>query len=98
MEDVSDGGRLRFDKEEAVVELRDEVATDQEASSGPEEDADEEEAARDEDFEPGSKRHQRTPSLEEVVEIPRSKRHSRQQTLDEMSADKGRLGILHLLT
>ncbi|GMG18369.1 unnamed protein product [Phytophthora fragariaefolia] len=78
MEDVFDGGRRRFDQEEAVVELRDEVATDQEASSGPEEDADEKEAARDEDSEPGSKRHQRTRSLEEAVEIPRSKRHSRQ--------------------
>ncbi|PSD62998.1 hypothetical protein C7G80_19275, partial [Acinetobacter nosocomialis] len=86
MEDVFDGGRRKLDQEEAVVELRDEVGTDQEASSGPEEDDDEEEAARDEDFEPGSKRHQRTRSLEEAVEIPRSKRHSRQQTLDEMSA------------
>ncbi|GMF64349.1 unnamed protein product [Phytophthora fragariaefolia] len=61
MEDVFDGGRRRFDQEEAVVELRDEVATDQEASSGPEKDADDEEAARDEDFEPGSNMEKSNP-------------------------------------
>ncbi|KAG6616420.1 Gag-pol Polyprotein [Phytophthora cinnamomi] len=85
MEDVFDSGRRNFDQEEAVVELRDEDSTDQETSSGLEED-DEEETARDEDFETGTKRHQRTQLLEEAVEIPRSKRQSRHQTLDEISA------------
>ncbi|GMG39212.1 unnamed protein product [Aspergillus oryzae] len=82
MEDVFDGGRRSYD-EEVVVELRDEDATDRESSS---EDETEESAAPHQDFEPGSKRHQRTQSLEEAVEIPRTKRQSRPQTLEEMSA------------
>ncbi|TJX12677.1 hypothetical protein E9840_12290, partial [Tissierella creatinini] len=48
-----------------------------------------EEAARNQDFEPGSKRHPRTQSLEEAVEVPSAKRYAvprRQQPLDEMSA------------
>ncbi|GMF27727.1 unnamed protein product [Phytophthora lilii] len=86
MEDVFDSGRRSYD-EEVVVELRDEDATDQESSS---EDEIEESAAPHQDFEPGSKRHQRTQSLEEAVEIPRTKRQSRPQTLDEMSATASR--------
>ncbi|GMF32515.1 unnamed protein product [Phytophthora lilii] len=82
MEDVFDGGRRSYD-EEVVVELRDEDATDQESSS---EDETDESATPFQDFEPGSKRHQRTQSLEEAVEIPRNKRQSWPQTLEEMSA------------
>ncbi|GMF42184.1 unnamed protein product [Phytophthora lilii] len=81
MEDVFDGGRRSYD-EKVVVVLRDEDATDQESS----EDETEESAAPHQDFEPGSKRHQRTQSLEEAVEIPWTKRQNRPQTLDEMSA------------
>ncbi|KAG3254075.1 hypothetical protein PI124_g1314 [Phytophthora idaei] len=63
MEDVFDGGRRSYDQE-VVVELQDEEATNQEASS---EDDTKENTARNQDFEPGSKRHQRTQSLEEAV-------------------------------
>ncbi|GMF26882.1 unnamed protein product [Phytophthora lilii] len=80
MEDVFDGERRSYD-EEAVVELQDEDATDQESSS-----EDETSAAPHQEFKPGSKRHQRTQSLEEAVEIPQTKRLNRPQTLDEMSA------------
>ncbi|POM66197.1 Putative retroelement, partial [Phytophthora palmivora] len=86
MEDVFDGGRRNFGfGEDVVVDLRVEDTRDQEESSEPEE-TKEEEAVQDEYVEPGSKRHQRTRSLEEAVEIPRSKRHSRSQALDELSA------------
>ncbi|KAG2758739.1 Retrovirus-related Pol polyprotein from transposon TNT 1-94 [Phytophthora cactorum] len=88
MEDVFDGGRREYAPKEVLVDLHDEDATDEEVSSGSDrnEDEDEDEAARDEDFEPGSKRHPRTQSLEEAVEVPSAKRQSRHQTLDEMSA------------
>uniref|UniRef100_A0AAV1V0P5 Uncharacterized protein n=1 Tax=Peronospora matthiolae TaxID=2874970 RepID=A0AAV1V0P5_9STRA len=46
----------------------------------------EEENVRDKDVEPGSKRYQRTRSLEEAVDIPRAKRLSRDQGLVETSA------------
>ncbi|OWY95693.1 Copia type Polyprotein, partial [Phytophthora megakarya] len=70
-----------------VLEDEDDEDTDEEDSSEYEED--EEEAVRYEDVEPGSKRHQRTQSLEEAVEVPRAKRYASQNgrsTLDEMSA------------
>ncbi|KAG2977372.1 hypothetical protein PC121_g23375 [Phytophthora cactorum] len=51
MEDVFDGGRRSYDRE-VVVELKDEEATDQEASS---EDDTKENTARNQDVEPGSK-------------------------------------------
>ncbi|KAG2758651.1 hypothetical protein Pcac1_g29243 [Phytophthora cactorum] len=88
MEDVFDGGRREYAPKEVLVDLHDEDATDEEVSSGSDrnEDEDEDEAARDENFEPGSKRHPRTQSLEEAVEVPSAKRQSRHQTLDEMSA------------
>ncbi|KAG2758742.1 hypothetical protein Pcac1_g29156 [Phytophthora cactorum] len=88
MEDVFDGGRREYAPKEVLVDLHDEDATDEEVSSGSDrnEDEDEDEAARDEDFEPGSKATPRTQSLEEAVEVPSAKRQSRHQTLDEMSA------------
>uniref|UniRef100_A0AAV1UYL3 Uncharacterized protein n=1 Tax=Peronospora matthiolae TaxID=2874970 RepID=A0AAV1UYL3_9STRA len=47
---------------------------------------DEEDAAQDQDTEPGSKRHTRTPSLEQAVEIPVPKRQSQRILLKNMSA------------
>ncbi|KAG2958759.1 hypothetical protein PC119_g26921 [Phytophthora cactorum] len=70
-----------------VVVNQDEETTDQDSLQSDEDDKEEEdEAARDEGFEPCSKRHPRTQSLEEAVEVPSAKRQSRHQTLDEMSA------------
>ena len=83
MEDVFDGGRRSYD-EEVIVDLQEEAeTTDQETSS---EDETIKGTAQRQDFEPGSKRHQRAQSLEEAVEIPQTKRQSRPQTLEEMSA------------
>ncbi|KAG6578193.1 Gag-Pol polyprotein [Phytophthora cinnamomi] len=90
MEDVFDGGRRKYATKEVVIGLPDEDdedATDEETPS--ESDEDGSEAALDEDFEPGSKRHPRTQSLEEAVEVSRAKRYAPQNgrsTLDEMSA------------
>ncbi|KAG6604645.1 Gag-pol Polyprotein [Phytophthora cinnamomi] len=92
MEDVFDGGRRKYATKEVVIGLPDEDdedATDEETPSESGEDGSEGETARGEDFEPGSKRHPRTQSLEEAVEVPRAKRYAPQNgrpTLDEMSA------------
>uniref|UniRef100_A0AAV1UVQ8 Uncharacterized protein n=1 Tax=Peronospora matthiolae TaxID=2874970 RepID=A0AAV1UVQ8_9STRA len=43
-------------------------------------------ASPDEDFEPGSKRHQRNQSLEQAVTIPRAKKKSLHKSPDAMSA------------
>ncbi|KAG4037393.1 Retrovirus-related Pol polyprotein from transposon TNT 1-94 [Phytophthora cactorum] len=86
MEDVFDGGRRDYHQREVVV-IQDEETTDQDSLQSDEDDKEEDdEAARDEGFEPCSKRHPRTQSLEEAVEVPSAKRQSRRQTLDEMSA------------
>uniref|UniRef100_H3H8A1 Integrase catalytic domain-containing protein n=1 Tax=Phytophthora ramorum TaxID=164328 RepID=H3H8A1_PHYRM len=92
MEDVFDSGRRDYHQREVVV-IQDEETTDQDSSQSDEDDNEEEEeekeAARDEDFGPGNKRHPRTQSLEEVTEVPSAKRYasqSRHHTLDEMSA------------
>ncbi|KAG3103454.1 Retrovirus-related Pol polyprotein from transposon TNT 1-94 [Phytophthora idaei] len=83
MEDVFDGGRRDYHQREVVV-IQDEETTDQDSLQSDEDDK--EEAARNDGFEPGSKRHPRTQSLKEAVEVPSAKRQSRHQTLDEMSA------------
>ncbi|KAG6614328.1 Retrovirus-related Pol polyprotein from transposon TNT 1-94 [Phytophthora cinnamomi] len=104
MEDVFDGGRQKYATKEVVIGLPDEDnenATDEETPSESDEDGSEDEAARDEDFEPGSKRHPRTQSLEEAVEVPRAKRYAPQNgrsTLDEMSAAAQEVKILRLRT
>ncbi|OWZ15093.1 Gag-pol Polyprotein [Phytophthora megakarya] len=88
MEDIFDGGKREHTSNHVTVVLQDEDdegSTDDDGSS----EVDEDEAARYEDFEPGSKRHPRTQSLEEAVEVPRAKRYASQNgrsTLDEMSA------------
>ncbi|KAG4222626.1 hypothetical protein PC116_g28900 [Phytophthora cactorum] len=74
MEDVFDGGRRDYHQREVVV-IQDEETTDQDSLQSDEDDKEEEdEAAGDESFEPCSKRHPRTQSLEEAVEVPSAKR------------------------
>ncbi|KAG3215583.1 Retrovirus-related Pol polyprotein from transposon TNT 1-94 [Phytophthora cactorum] len=69
MEDVFDGGRRDYHQREVVV-IQDEETTDQDSLQSDEDDKEEEdEAAGDESFEPCSKRHPRTQSLEEAVEM-----------------------------
>ena len=72
MKDVFDSGRHDYAQDEVVSE-DEEGSTDGDSSCFNKE----EEHVLDEEVEPGSKRHQRTRSLEEAVEIPRAKRPSR---------------------
>ena len=72
MEDVFDSGRRDYVQAEVVQE--DEAgSTDEDSSCSNKE---EEENVQDKDVKQGSKRHQRTRSLEEAVNIPRAKRPS----------------------
>uniref|UniRef100_A0AAV1TT43 Reverse transcriptase Ty1/copia-type domain-containing protein n=1 Tax=Peronospora matthiolae TaxID=2874970 RepID=A0AAV1TT43_9STRA len=66
-------------------ESQEDESTGQECSSVPIQ-PDEEDAAQDQDTEPGSKRHTQTPSLEQAVEIPVPKRQSQRILLRNMSA------------
>ncbi|CAH0517399.1 unnamed protein product [Peronospora belbahrii] len=85
MENVFDGGKHNDAPEEAPIDLQD----DEEATDEDSQQEKEEETARDEDMDSGSKRHQRTQSLEKAAQVPRAKRsidYKRHQGLNEMSA------------
>uniref|UniRef100_A0AAV1V1V5 Reverse transcriptase Ty1/copia-type domain-containing protein n=1 Tax=Peronospora matthiolae TaxID=2874970 RepID=A0AAV1V1V5_9STRA len=85
MEDVFDSGRRTERDAEGVFESQEDESTGHECPSVPIQ-PDEEDAAQDQDTEPGSKRHTRTPSLEQAVEIPVPKRQSQRILLKNMSA------------
>ena len=68
MEDVFDSGRRNYVQLEVVLE-NEEGSTDEDSSCSNKE---EEENVQDQDVEPGSKRHQRTRSLEEAADILRA--------------------------
>uniref|UniRef100_A0AAV1UYF0 Reverse transcriptase Ty1/copia-type domain-containing protein n=1 Tax=Peronospora matthiolae TaxID=2874970 RepID=A0AAV1UYF0_9STRA len=80
MEDVFDSGRRTERDAEDVFESQEDESTGHECPSVPIQ-PDEEDAAQDQDTEPGSKRHTRTPSLEQAVEIPVPKRQSQRRIL-----------------
>ena len=84
MEDVFDSGK--HDYVQAEVVLEDEEGSTDGDSSSPNEEEEEQENVLYDEAEPGSKRHQRTRSLEEAAKIPRAKRPSRFQGLAETSA------------
>ena len=85
MEDTFDSGRCDRRNNEVVVQ-DDNEATDQDSSQHDQTDHENEESAQDEEVETGSKRHQRTQSLEKATEVPRPKRTNRYQSLEELSA------------
>uniref|UniRef100_A0AAV1UV04 Reverse transcriptase Ty1/copia-type domain-containing protein n=1 Tax=Peronospora matthiolae TaxID=2874970 RepID=A0AAV1UV04_9STRA len=85
MEDVFDSGRRTGRNAEDVFESQEDESTGHECSSVPIQ-PDEEDAAQDQDTELGSKRHTRTPSLEQAVEISVPKRPSQRILLRNMSA------------
>uniref|UniRef100_A0AAV1TU43 Uncharacterized protein n=1 Tax=Peronospora matthiolae TaxID=2874970 RepID=A0AAV1TU43_9STRA len=82
MKDVFDSGRRDYFQAEVVLKAV-EGSTDEDSSCSNKEE--EEENVQDKDVEPGSKRDQRTRSLEEAVDVPMAKRLSRDQCLVEIS-------------
>ena len=84
IEDVFDGGRRTQGEAEDVNSSQEDESTGHDFPSVSIQ-PDEEDAARDQYMERGSKRHARTPSLEQVVAIPVPKRKSRRTFLRNMS-------------
>ena len=85
MEDTFDSERHDRRYNEVDIQDNDEV-TDQDSPQHDQTDHSSEESVPEEEVENGSKRHQRTQSLEKATEVPRPKRQSRYQSLEEMSA------------
>ena len=76
MKDTFDDGRRDRRYNEVVVQDDDEETTDQSYSQHDQTDPENEESAQEEEVKSGSKRHQRTQSLENATEVPKPKRHS----------------------
>uniref|UniRef100_A0AAV1TXH1 Reverse transcriptase Ty1/copia-type domain-containing protein n=1 Tax=Peronospora matthiolae TaxID=2874970 RepID=A0AAV1TXH1_9STRA len=85
MEDVFDSGRRTERDAEDVFESQEDESTGHKCFSVPIQ-PDEEDAAQDQDTEPGSKRHTLFTSLEQAVEIPVPKRQSQRILLRKISA------------
>ena len=81
MEDTFDSGRRDRRYNEVTVQ-DDNEATDQDFPRHDQTDHETEESEQEEEVESGSKRHQRTQSLEKATGVPRYKRPSR--SLEEM--------------